>query len=88
MFEHTYGDSWLRSWVFKVQDKDPSTGVPLFDENSEPVMTPLDITGSIVKLHLRAQDNSTIIKAIVCNPVLPDKYLILPCPCRIVELPK
>lgn len=77
MFEHTRGDSWLRAWVFKVQDRDPVTEEPLVDEDGNPVLVPMDITGVIVRLHLRGPDGKAVIKATVGDTEVADKYLTL-----------
>lgn len=75
MFEHTRGDSWLRAWIFKVQDKDPVTEEPLVDEDGKPVLVPMDITGIVVRLHLRSPDGTAAIKATFGDTEVADKYL-------------
>lgn len=59
------------------QDKDPVTGVPIFDADGNPVKVPMDITGAVVRLHLRAPDGTAVIKASVGDPGAADKYLSL-----------
>lgn len=75
MFEHTRGDSWLRAWIFKVQGKDPVTEEPLVDEDGKPVLVPMDLTGIVVRLHLRAPDGTAAIKATFGDTEVADKYL-------------